>query len=89
MTKTSDLAKLHTQFTKALTEGLKGEIDSNGDRLPPSPALLSVVGAFLYRSGVRATDDSPNMRNLARAYESLPFTDTDEPDTTAEKKVQH
>jgi hypothetical protein len=92
MTKSSDLDKLHTQFTKALAEGLKGEIDSNGHRLPPSPALHSVVGAFLYRSGTKATDDSPTMRNLARAYESLPFTTADTPTATANdtsEKVSH
>jgi hypothetical protein len=41
----------------------------------PSPAMLSVIGTFLSKSGVRATDDSPNMKRLAQSYESLPFKD--------------
>jgi hypothetical protein len=83
MTKSSDLDRLHTQFTKALAEGLKGETDADGNRTPPSPALLSVVGAFLYRSGTKAVSDSPSHKALARAYEALPFTDTDAPNQKA------
>jgi hypothetical protein len=32
----------------------------------------------LAKSGIRSTDDSPKMQALARAYESLPFTSSDE-----------
>jgi hypothetical protein len=49
----------------------------------------SAIGSFLAKSGVKATDDSPNMKRLAKAYEALPFaTSTDEQgttDTTTEK----
>jgi hypothetical protein len=75
MTKSSDLARLHTQFTKALAEGLKGSTDENGNPVPPTAALLAVVGAFLYRSGTKATDDSPAHKALVNAYEALPFKD--------------
>ena len=73
MTKTSDLDKLHTQFTKALAAGLKGETDADGNHIPPSAALLAVIGNFLSRSGVKATNDSPAMSTLRTAHDSLPF----------------
>jgi hypothetical protein len=44
----------------------------------PSAAVLAVIGSFLAKSGIRSTDDSPKMQALARAYESLPFTSSDE-----------
>jgi hypothetical protein len=43
----------------------------------PSAAMLATIGSFLTRSGVKPTNDSPIMQRLARAYEALPFTDTD------------
>jgi hypothetical protein len=85
MTKASDLDKLHTQFTKVLAEGLKGETDADGNHVPPTASFLTVVGAFLYRSGTKATDDSPGMRSLNRAYENLPFKAADE----AQPKASH
>jgi hypothetical protein len=96
MTKSSDLDKLHTLYTKELTRQLKEpELDKDGNPLRPNAALLSVVGAFLYRSGTKAVSDSPAHQRLARAYEALPFTTTDEPSAprayapTTEKEVQH
>jgi hypothetical protein len=72
MTKSSDLDKLHTIFTKELTRQLQDKDER------PNAALLSVVGAFLFRSGTKATSDSPSRAALARAYADLPFSDADE-----------
>jgi hypothetical protein len=44
----------------------------------PSAAVLSVIGSFLAKSGVKATEDSPAMQRLAKAYDSLPFTTASE-----------
>ena len=43
--------------------------------------MLATIGSFLSKSGVKATNDSPTMQRLARAYEALPFTTEDAPTT--------
>jgi hypothetical protein len=69
----SKIEKLHEMYVAALTLQLQaGE---------PNAAILAVIGNFLSRSGVKAVDDSPNMKRLARSYDSLPFKDTDETTT--------
>jgi hypothetical protein len=68
--KQSAVAQLHRMFVARLTLELQaGE---------PSAAVLAVIGSFLAKSGIKATDDSPKMKALAQAYEALPFTDSDE-----------
>jgi hypothetical protein len=67
----SKIEKLHEMYVAALTLQLQA-----GD---PNAAILAVIGNFLNRSGVKATDDSPNMKRLARAFEDLPFKIEDEP----------
>ena len=78
--KQSKLDKLHELFTAELTRQVKdGTTDPDfGERIPPNAALLAVVGAFLNRSGVKPTSDAPNMAELARAHQALPFKATDE-----------
>ena len=74
--KQSALDTLHRLYVATLTLQLQaGE---------PSAAMLATIGSFLAKSGVKATDDSPNMKRLARAYGALPFT-TDDAPTTNEK----
>jgi hypothetical protein len=46
-----------------------------------SAAMLATIGSFLAKSGVKATDDSPNIQRLTRAYDSLPFTTESEQTT--------
>jgi hypothetical protein len=79
--KSSAMDTLHRLFVASLTLQLQ-----SGDC---SAAMLATIGSFLAKSGVKATDDSPNMKRLAKAYEALPFaTSTDEQgttDTTSEK----
>jgi hypothetical protein len=65
--KQSKLDKLHELYTAELTRQLK-----DGDEAP-SAALLAVIGNFLSRSGVKATNDSPTISDLARSYSALPF----------------
>ena len=78
--KQSALDTLHRLYVATLTLQLQaGE---------PSAAMLATIGSFLSKSGVKATDDSPKMRALARAYEALPFLDNDTPATTHEQ-AQH
>jgi hypothetical protein len=78
--KQSALDTLHRLYVASLTLQLQaGE---------PSAAMLATIGSFLSKSGVKATDDSPKMRALARAYEALPFLENDTPATTHEK-AQH
>jgi hypothetical protein len=89
MTKSSDLDKLHTLYTKELTRQLKeSELDKDGNPIRPNAALLSVVGAFLYRSGTKAVSDSPAHKALSRAFADLPFT-TDELPTTTNHEAKH
>ena len=73
--KASKLEKLHELFTAELTRQLKDEnIDPNtGARIPPSASFLAVVGNFLNRSNIKATDDSPAMAGLRYAADLLPF----------------
>jgi hypothetical protein len=85
--KQSALDTLHRLFVASLTLQLQ-----SGDC---SAAMLATIGSFPTKSGVKATDDSPNMKRLARAYEALPFTSTDENSlsttdhTPTNEKVQH
>jgi hypothetical protein len=74
----SKIEKLHEMYVAALTLQLQA-----GD---PNAAILAVIGNFLNRSGVKATDDSPNMKRLARAFEDLPFKSEDEP---THEKAKH
>jgi hypothetical protein len=77
--KASALDKLHKLFVEELTSQLKGSTDpETGERVAPTAALLSVIGATLYRAGVKPTNDNPAHNALARAYQSLPFTTADE-----------
>jgi hypothetical protein len=69
--KQSAIDKLHRMYVATLTLELQAG--------QPSAAILSVIGAFLAKSGVRATDDSPKMKALARSFESLPFLSDDTP----------
>jgi hypothetical protein len=63
----SKIEKLHEMYVAALTLQLQaGE---------PNAAILAVIGNFLSRSGVKAVDDSPNMKRLARSFADLPFKD--------------
>jgi hypothetical protein len=71
--KQSKLDKLHELFVSELTTQLKGTTDAEGNHVPATAALLSVIGATLYRSGTKATSDSPTHQALARAYAGLPF----------------
>jgi hypothetical protein len=71
--KSSALDTLHRLYVASLTLELQAG--------QPTAAVLAVIGSFLAKSGVKATDDSPNMKRLARAYESLPFTTTDDSPT--------
>ena len=75
--KQSKLDKLHELYTAELTRQLK---DGNE---PPTAALLAVIGNFLSRSGVKATNDSPTMTELSRGFASLPFKTSDETDAVA------
>jgi hypothetical protein len=78
--KQSALDTLHRLYVATLTLQLQaGE---------PSAAMLATIGSFLSKSGVKATDDSPNMKRLARAYEALPFT-TEDASTTTNEKASH
>ena len=77
--KQSALDTLHKLYTAELTRQLQDKDER------PNAALLSVVGAFLFRSGTKATSDSPNMRDLARSYEALPFRTDDTPADNSKK----
>jgi hypothetical protein len=68
--KSSAMDTLHRLYVASLTLELQAG--------QPSAAVLAVIGSFLAKAGVKATDDSPKMRQLAKAYDSLPFTSTDE-----------
>jgi hypothetical protein len=68
--KKSAMETLHRLYVASLTLELQAG--------QPSAAVLAVIGSFLAKSGIRSTDDSPKMQALARAYESLPFTSTNE-----------
>jgi hypothetical protein len=77
--KQSKLDKLHEIYTAELTRQLKeGGTDEDGYRIPPTAALLAVIGNFLNRSGVRPTPDSPAHARLVQLAESLPFKAEDE-----------
>jgi hypothetical protein len=80
--KQSALDTLHRLYVATLTLQLQaGE---------PTAAMLATIGSFLSKSGVKSVDDSPTMRNLARAYESLTFTTADTPTTNdTSEKVSH
>ena len=82
--KQSAVDTLHALYTKELTRQLKEpELDEKDKPLRPTAALLAVIGNFLGRSGVKPVSDSPAHQALARAYESLPFTTSDD------EKVSH
>jgi hypothetical protein len=68
--KKSAMETLHRLYVASLTLELQAG--------QPSAAVLTVIGSFLAKSGIRSTDDSPKMQALARAYESLPFTTVSE-----------
>jgi hypothetical protein len=68
--KQSAVDTLHRLFVAELTLRLQA-----GDA---TAAVLNTIGTFLAKSGIKATDDSPKMRQLAKAYDSLPFTTADE-----------
>ncbi len=74
--KSSKLDKLHELFVAELTRQLQdGNVDpETGAVAAPSASFLAVVGNFLGRSGVKPTNDSPTIAELARSYE-LPFKD--------------
>jgi hypothetical protein len=77
--KQSALDRLHRLFVEELTKQLiEGTITDTGERASPSAALLAVISATLYRSGVKPTNDSPAHQNLVRAFEGLPFKSEDE-----------
>jgi hypothetical protein len=76
--KQSALDRLHKLFVEELTAQLKGSTDpETGERVAPTAALLAVIGQTLFRSGTKATSDSPAHNALARAYEALPFKAAD------------
>jgi hypothetical protein len=76
--KQSSLDRLHKRFVEELTSQLKGTTDENGNRVAPTAALLAVIGATLYRAGVKPTTDSPTHQAFMRAAQDLPFKSTDE-----------
>jgi hypothetical protein len=65
--KRSAIDTLHRLYVASLTLELQAG--------QPSAAVLAVIGSFLTKSGVRATDDSPKMQALAKAWADLPFKD--------------
>jgi hypothetical protein len=65
--KQSKLDKLHELYTDHLIRQMKDPEEQ------PTASLLAVIGNFLSRSGVKATNDSPAMTTLRTAYDSLPF----------------
>jgi hypothetical protein len=69
--KQSKLDKLHELYTDHLIRQMKDPEE------PPTASLLAVIGNFLSRSGVKATNDSPAMTTLRTAYDSLPFRVSD------------
>jgi hypothetical protein len=73
--KQSKLEKLHELFVNELTDQLKNpDTDpETGARVRPTAALLTTVGNFLARSGVKPTDDSPPMNRLREIVKDLPF----------------
>jgi hypothetical protein len=73
--KSSAMDTLHRLYVASLTLELQAG--------QPSAAVLAVIGSFLAKSGVKATDDSPKMKALAKAYEALPFTTDDAPTTNS------
>jgi hypothetical protein len=68
--KKSAMETLHRLYVASLTLELQAG--------QPTAAVLAVIGSFLAKSGIRSTDDSPQMQRLAKAYDSLPFTSSDE-----------
>jgi hypothetical protein len=65
--KQSALDKLHRMYVAQLQLQLQ---------VPdPTPAMLSVIGTFLAKSGTKAVNDSPKMQALAKAWTDLPFKD--------------
>ena len=75
--KQSALDTLHRLYVASLTLELQAG--------QPSAAVLAVIGSFLAKSGVKATDDSPTMKRLARSFAELPFLSDDTPTITHEK----
>ena len=72
--KQSALDRLHKLFVDELTAQLKGTTDpETGARVPPTAAVLAVIGQTLYRAGTKPVNDSPAMSTLRTAYDSLPF----------------
>jgi hypothetical protein len=66
--KQSKLDKLHELYTDHLIRQMKDPEE------PPTASLLAVIGNFLSRSGVKATNDSPTMTTLRTTYaDALPF----------------
>jgi hypothetical protein len=65
--KSSAMDTLHRLYVASLTLELQAG--------QPSAAVLSVIGSFLAKSGIKATDDSPKMKALARSFADLPFKD--------------
>jgi hypothetical protein len=79
--KSSAMDTLHRLYVASLTLELQAG--------QPSAAVLAVIGSFLAKSGIKATDDSPKMKALARSFESLPFLSDDTPSVTHDKKETH
>jgi hypothetical protein len=76
--KQSSLDRLHKLFVDELTAQLKGTTDpETGERVPPTAAVLNVIGQTLYRAGTKPVNDSPTMTTLRTAYDSLPFRVSD------------
>jgi hypothetical protein len=72
--KQSALDRLHKLFVDELTTQLKGTTDpETGARVPPTAAVLAVIGQTLYRAGTKPVNDSPAMTTLRTTYDSLPF----------------
>jgi hypothetical protein len=78
--KQSALDKLHRMYVAQLQLQLQ---------VPdPSPAMLSVIGTFLAKSGTKAVNDSPKMQALAKSWTDLPFKD-EPPAALPAPKDQH
>jgi hypothetical protein len=72
--KQSALDRLHKLFVDELTAQLKGTTDhETGARVPPTAAVLAVIGQTLYRAGTKPVNDSPAMTTLRTTFDSLPF----------------
>jgi hypothetical protein len=55
----------------------------------PSPAMLSVIGTFLAKSGTKAVNDSPKMQALAKSWTDLPFRSDDTPSLPGPRQKDH